>query len=89
MVQIHKISEDSKYSKRQFKESFATSTLSIANFVCYFKCICFDTVCHSPCQWCLCHTAGVVGVVVSNLALHRGDLGSIPGFGIQAVQIHA
>ena len=33
--------------------------------------------------------ADVVGVVVSSLALHRGDPGSIPGFGIQAVQIHA
>ena len=33
--------------------------------------------------------AGVVGVVVNSLTLHRGDLGSIPGFGIQVVQIHA
>ena len=33
--------------------------------------------------------ASVIGVVVSSLALHRGDLGSIPGFSIQAVQIHA
>ena len=35
------------------------------------------------------NNAGVVGVVVSSLALHRGDPGSIPGFGIQAVRIHA
>ena len=28
---------------------------------------------------------GVVGAVVSSFALHRGDPGSIPGFGIQAV----
>ena len=33
--------------------------------------------------------AGVIGVVVSSLALHRDDPGSIPGFGIQAVRIHA
>ena len=31
----------------------------------------------------------IAGVVVSSLTLHRGNLGSIPGFGIQAVQIHA
>ena len=34
-------------------------------------------------------SAGVVGVVVSSLTLHRGDLDSFPGFGIQAVRIHA
>ena len=33
--------------------------------------------------------AGVIGVVVSSLALHHGNLGSVPGFGIQGVRIHA
>ena len=33
------------------------------------------------------YKAGVVGVVVSSLALHHGDPGSIPEFGIQAVRI--
>ena len=33
--------------------------------------------------------AGVIGVVVSSLALPLSDLGSVPGLGIQAVQIHA
>ena len=33
--------------------------------------------------------AGGVGVVVSSLALHRSDPGSIPRSGIQAVRIHA
>ena len=33
--------------------------------------------------------AGVVGVMVSSLAQHRGEPGSIPRFSIQAVRIHA
>ena len=35
-----------------------------------------------------CKCYGTVDVVVNSITLHCGDLGSIPGSGIQAVWIH-
>ena len=60
--------------------NYIRKTIGSCNFLCDVLKRSFSPMdAYMSQQACVCSNASVVGVVVSSLALHRGDPGSIPG----------